>query len=184
MGKSIKEKMLDLMNGQEVERVNFFNDGSVTTDNYSFVEHSYFSTAAIGKTFYDAAESYFYRCDFDNISMDLLLGLVYDKKYVNDDNSLKENAKPMDNIVRYYTGSVKSYLDNVQTNTEDYYKYGVGRQGYVKYDDLLSMVEREGLAFTGPKTFEEFRDLILCKCKFDVRISANLKQEKQKKLIK
>ena len=37
--------------------------------------------------------------------------VVWGKKEDTEDGKLKEGARPIDNIVRFYTGSVKSYLD-------------------------------------------------------------------------
>ncbi len=179
MKKSIMDRLIELKESREVKYTNFFNDGSISFDDVKFSEKlsKLDSFEPISDVFYKAAESYSSDAAFDSITMYLLLGLVYDKDSLNEDNSFKTNAKPYNNIVRYYTGSVKSYQGQDQTNELDWYKYGYNRQGYIRYDELVKTIKQEGLIFNGPETFEEFKNLILSKKPFEISFTADLKQE-------
>ena len=106
----------------------------------------------------------------------MILGLVYNKEDV-EDNIIKEGAKPYNNLVRYYTHEVDSLLDGEKTNVGDYYRIGLGRQGYLNYNDLVYKSEADGLEFVGPRTFEEFKESILSKEPFDISLVADLKEE-------
>ena len=138
----------------------------------------------ISEVFFKATENYARHYDFDTMSMDLLLGLVFNESDVDDDNQVRENAKPYPNVVRYYTGSVKSYLDGKQTNEIDYDHFGNGRQSYIDYNLLLAAIEFNGLSFSGPATFEEFKERILAGDTFDITMSADLKQKEEKPVVK
>jgi len=179
MKKSIMDRLFELKSMREIKFANLFNDGSVSFDDADFSQHlsKLDSFDVISDILYKAAESYSRDASFDSITMYLLLGLVYDKDSLNEDNSFKTNAKPYNNIVRYYTGSVKSYQGQDQTNELDWYRYGFNRQGYIKFDELVKSIKQEGLIYNGPETFEEFRDLVLSKNPFEVSYTANLKQE-------
>ena len=184
MGKSLKDKLIELKKEREIKFVNFFNDGSVKKDE-AFMQsllNRTDSISAIGDTMSSACRSYSYDSEFDRIDMDLLLGLVYDVKDVNEDDTIKEGAEPLKNIVRYYTGSIRSYADNMQTNRADYYCYGVNRQGFINYNELIRSAQKEGLSFNGPESFEEFKNLVLSNVKFNVLLSADLKQDNEMKL--
>ena len=184
MENNIKEKLLNLRKNAEKGSVNFFNDGKVTTEDFGFMKrmmdrHNIETPSAIEDYLYSVAESYIRHFDFDEIELFLSLGLVYKVEDVEEDNTIKEGSVAYDNIVRYYTENVNSYLDENQTNDLDYYKFVCGRQGYIIYSELERRIEEDGLEFNGPKTFPEFRDLILSKELFSI-----LKQEEEMKLAK
>ena len=63
-----------------------------------------------------ATKMYAYGYDFDTITMDLKLGLVYDVNELDENYQVKENSNPVDGIVRFYSGIVNSYLDGKKTN--------------------------------------------------------------------
>lgn len=189
MEKTLKERLLNIKKEQEIGYINFFNDGKVSNDTYGFAKNQVVSNneesiKGICKVLYDAAQSYSHFCDYDYLNMDLKFGLVFKKEDVDENNAIKEGALPIENVVRFYTGSVKCYLNGEQTNFADYYSYGVGRQGYVDYNIMVSEIEREGLTFCGPKTYEEFVSKILSKEKFDINISVDLSLDKEDQVVK
>ena len=182
MEKSFREKLLDIKRQESIGYVNFNNDGSVSEDSNGYAETMNDDRDAVKgilKTFFDATRSYTHYHEFDEIDMNLVVGLIF-KKEDTEDGKIKEGARPIDNIVRFYTGSVKSYLDGEQTNTADYYTYGLGRQGYVDYNKLISGIEAEGLEFIGPTSFEEFKAAIKYNGNFDIIVRADLQEKKEK----
>lgn len=180
MPEDLMKKILEASKKENNQYVSFFNDGTVQRDEKSYFDSVMTSGAfaAIGDTIYSAAKSYSKYGEFDTINMDMKLGLVYDGKYVNEDNTLKANAKPLTNVVRYYTGSIKSFMDEEQTNERDFYTYGLNRQGFMNYNDVVKQIRKEGLTFNGPVNYDEFKRAILNGEVFDVNIEANLKKEK------
>ena len=131
---------------------------------------------AIEDVFCKAAQSYAGYYDFNDIDLHLSIGIIYNKSNITDDNTIKPGAEPIPEIVRYYTGSVKSYLDDVQTNKMDYESYGVGRQGYVNFSQLVALMKRSELKYSGPESFEELKERILHGEVFDISLSADLRQ--------
>lgn len=188
MKERLIDKMIQAKNDQGIAYVNFFNDGKITKDErnrttllkYANGESAFDS---IEETLYSSTESCCRNYDLDTIEMNLYLGLIYDCKDV-DDEQIKENAEPMNNIVRFYTGEVNSYLDNEKTSDYDYGRMH-GRQGYINYNVLTSQIKKNGLTFNGPKSFEEFKEKILSKETFDINISATLipTEEKQEEVV-
>lgn len=178
----LTDKLIELKRDREIKNINFFNDGTTSKDELGFVRNVSYKNgfAGISSTLENAVESYSMDsdCDFDLIEMNLLLGLIYDKNDVDENGQIIEGSSPKENIVRFYTGSVKSYLEGKQTNRADYYKYGVGRQGFVLYDELLKRVKEENLIFNGPANFEDFKRLVLSKKPFDISVKAVLEREK------
>ena len=170
----LTDKLIELKRDREIKNINFFNDGTTSKDELGFVRNMGYKNgfAGISSTLENAVESYSMDCDFDLIEMNLLLGLIYDKNDVDENGQIIEGANPEENVVRFYTGSVKSYLEGKQTNRADYYKYGVGRQGFVLYDELLKRVKEENLIF------KEFKKLVLSKKPFDISVKAVLEREK------
>ena len=184
MVESIKDRLMNLKHDREIGFINFFNDGSITSDDYRTAKalSKHDPVSAIEETFYNAARSYSYDSDFNEINMGLLVGLVYAKELVNEDNTLVEGALPIYDLVRYYTGHANCYQDGMQTNKSDYYYFGTGRQGYIYYSDLVRKLRKDGLEFHGPETFEEFCELMEKKEPFDISISADLKEDEEFKL--
>lgn len=178
MKEKLINKMIKAKEDQGIAYVNFFNDGSVSEDERFRTSLLKYANDAdgfdtIADTLYRSTESCSRNYDFDSIKMDLMLGLVYEGCDVDENKQIKEDAEPLNGIVRYYTGEVNSYLDNEKTNDYDYGRLN-GRQGYINYKNLVSQVKKNGLTFNGPDNFEEFKQSILSKEPFEVSISANL----------
>lgn len=186
MGEDLMRKLLEARKQENNQYVSFHYDGSVSVDDKSYYDGvlTFGSFSSICSTLYDAAKSYSKYGEYDKINMRLVLGLVYDGKYVNPDKTLKANAVPMDKIVHFYTDSVNSYLNDEKTNEKDYYNYGFNRQGFIEYNDLVKQIKKEGLVFNGPANFAEFKNLMLKGENFEVSIEANLKKEKTLSLRK
>ena len=186
MNKTLFEKLQDARKQHEIAHVSFFNDGKVRSDeNYML---KLFKKAndpeefeAIEEVFVKAAESYSRQYKFDSIEMGLILGLVFNKEDIDENNNMRENAEPIKGIVRYYTGSVKSFQNGEQTNTIDYASYAPTRQGYINFDKLMSAIKRSGLSYTGPESFDEFEEQILVGEPFDITLSANFNKKEEAK---
>ena len=189
MGKDLLEELRDLRHAYDVSHVNYFNTGKVSEDEAYFTtricdDNSMVSFGLIKNVLIEATKSYSRDCDFDKINMNLLLGLVYKVSDVDEDRKIKANAKPIDNKVRFYTGSVKAYLDGEQTNTFDYYENGINFQGYINYNKLVKFAKECGLVFTGPDSFEEFKQKILSGEVFDVSLTADLRDRSKESTLK
>jgi hypothetical protein len=111
--------------------------------------------------------------------MTLKLGLIFDPKDVNDDTSIKEDAKPVNNFVRFFTGDLYCYQNGELTNEPGKSLYEPSRQGYVNYNKLVSMFDRSGVTYNGPKSFDSFKDAILKGEKFEISVSADLTKKKE-----
>ena len=185
MNKPLLDKLMDAKKENDIAHVSFFNDGSIKKDeNYSAQRINKINNReqfeAIEEVFYNATRSYSRNFDFDSIEVELLLGLIFDVKDIDENDNIKENAKPIEGIVRYYTGSTTSYLENNKTNTIDYSVYGVGRQGYIEFDKLIAYIKDSGLVYQGPETFNEFEEGILLGENFNIALTANLQQKEEK----
>lgn len=181
MSNELLQQLVEAKKSNEVAYVSFFNDGNVRTDTRDCVyrlkkdvdnEYSIIPIIACLKS---AVESYSDRFDFDTVSMRLSLGLIYEKDDVLENNQIKSNAMPLKNIVRYYTDKIDSYLNGKKTNTYDYNEI-MGRQGFINFNTLISLLRDGGLNYYGPNTFEEFKNLVLSGVPFDIYLQANLKQ--------
>ena len=183
--KSIIGKMNEIKHDYDDALVCFFNDGEVRKDKQYMVYHlnrinnkSEFN--GIVDVFYDATRSYTFRYEFDRVDMNLSFGLIYDQADVDENNNIKEGAKPNQNVVRYYTGTIDSYLGDEKTNEHNFYTYGCNRQGFVNYDELLEIINNSELDFNGPESFEELQGRILNGEKFDIVLSADLNKKDEK----
>lgn len=180
MEKTIIEKLRDAKESNEPAYVSFFNTGEVREDpkrikkdmdDYSLNE----AIRSLSYTYCDAAESYSRnKYPYDIITMDLQIGLVFNRDDVDSENHLKENAEPLNGIVRYYTGDINSYLDGEKTNMHD---YPYGKHGFAKYDQLITGFKRNGIAFHGPETFDAFKTSILAGEKFNISLAADLEDQ-------
>ena len=184
MDKSLKDRILLIKKNRSVACVNFYNDGTHSEDEYSALKrmetiNTPYTITELENMICDACEYYVYHYDFDEASMSLLLGLVYNKENVDDEFNIKPGAEPANNIVRYYTGSVSSYLDGEQSNATTY--KGYGRQGYIKYNDFVTLLSRRGLNYNGPKSFKELKEAILSGETFDINVSVDLKEKSASK---
>lgn len=184
MNKTILEKIKEASHKAEIKYVNFFNDGTVSQDN-SGMDKSFndatkpFEGRIVLNEMVDGSKFFVKFCDFDTIDMDLLLGLVYYKKDINDNNEINKNAEPIKGIVRYYTGKFGTFHNGEKTNSDDGYYPSI--QGFVKFDSLMKEIKKSGLDYTGPETFEEFEEQILVGEPFDIKVSANLVEKENTK---
>ena len=180
-----KETFLDRVKSakrdNEVGQVVFYNNGKVDTETNGYAKkmNDIFDRVEIELLMQDlcsATATYAARdFDMDTMEVGLLLGLVYSASDVDENNKPKENAQPVNNVVRYYDIGFNSYKDGQKTNDgEDYGKYHVTHQGYVHYDKLVKAFEGSGVEFTGPKSFKEFKEAILAGELFDVSLVADL----------
>ena len=181
MEKTLLERLKDVKHDYDIVHVCFFNDGSTRQEEKYFAERINRSNTkdqynAIEEVLYKATSGYARNFDFNDIEIHLLIGLIFHKSDITEDNSIKPGAQPIPDMVRYYTGSVKSYLDDKQTNTVDYEQYGVGRQGYVNFNQLVALMKSSELTYNGPESFEEFKERILRGEVFDISLSADLRQ--------
>lgn len=188
MKERLIDKMIQAKNDHGIAYVNFFNNGEVKKDERNRTTLLKYANEAsafdsIEETLYNSTESCCREYDLDTMEMTLLLGLIYNGQDVDENDQLLENAEPMKDIVRFYTGEVNSYLDNEKTNTYDYGRIN-GRQGYINYNVLLNQVKKNGLTFNGPESFEEFKEKILAKEPFDINLTATLipTEEKQEEV--
>lgn len=178
MGKTVKERLIEIKKDREIAYVNFFNNGEVTTDNNWYAKqintlNNGQSIAAVKEIFCRAAESYLYDGDYDSIEMDIPMALIFRREDVDDNNQIKANAKPINGIVRFYTGSARSYLAEKQTNKADYYTYGGGYHGYLDYNQFVAAMVQEGIELIGPQSFDEFQTAMMAGEKCDVTIASD-----------
>ena len=193
MDQSLKEKILLIQKNKSIAYVNFLNNGTITKDEYSKSDSlsrvsSPYYVGVIKELFCDAAECIVYKHDFNNLQMDMLIGLVYDIKDVDENDKIKEGAKPINNVVRFYTGDITTYLDDEEAyriKTGDNYSYRWTRDSYLNYNEFVSLLEKNGMNYNGPKSFKELKEAILSGETFDIDISVDLREQAQdKKLIR
>lgn len=193
MDQTLKNKILLIQKNKSIAYVNFLNDGTITKDEYSESErlnrvNSPYWVGSVKELFCEAAQRCVYKCDFNNINMDMLIGLVYNVENIDENDKIKEGAKPINNVVRFYTGDITSYLDGKETHrieTNNNYSYMWKRNSYLNYSEFVSLLEKEGITYNGPKSFKELKEAILSGEKFDIKLSIDLKEKTDdKKLIK
>ena len=179
---SLLDDLREVKHGYDTEYVCYFNDGSIKKDGKKSSERI---KEAGNKNEFDniarylkgATDLFSNRFEFDTVKMELLLGLVYDSKDV-DDEKRSEDAEPVDGVVRYYTYHTNCYENGKQQNTIDYYEIS-GHQNFIKYDNLVKAIKKSGLDYNIPETFEEFKDQILVGEPFEVSVSANFKEKEE-----
>ena len=187
--KSLLERMKQTQDKHGIGYINVFNNGKVRVDEEWESKMMKYANELdafhrIEDVMFDINELYSRDYKYDTLDMHLELGLIYDGIYVNEDQTLKENAKPIDNIVRYYTTNVDCLQDGEKVNDKDIGSWK-SRQGFITYNRLLWSIKRNDLEFNGPESFEEFKEQILSGEPFDVSITASLKpKNKGKRLIK
>lgn len=180
MEQTLLEKLQNAKRYHGAEFICFFNNGEIKEDdlfNARRIKEAKDPQAfdLISEVLYKATESYARNYDFDRIDMDLQLGLIYKARDV-EDGKIIDHREPIPGIVRIYTGHVNSYLDGEQTNKNDYYRYGLGRQSFISFNQLMKAIKKSGLDYIGPETFEELKEQILLGEPFDIKISANLNE--------
>ncbi len=192
MNKTLLEELKEARVSNEPAYVCFFNTGKVSVEERSsdqrMNEFEQDDTIRSFKyLFKAAAESYARRYKYDSISMNIEAGLIYKIEDVDQENNVREDAEPLNGIVRCYTGKITSYENGKKTNVDDY--YGYGKQGFIDYNRLVSEMKNNGLTFNGPETFEEFKEIIKSGVLFNISLVADLNKkeevkEEPKKLIK
>ena len=179
MNKSLIEELIEAKHEHDNVLASVFNDGKVRKDEKYMAERLEDDTKndkfyLITETMKDATKMYGLGYEFDTISMDLLLGLIYDVNDLDENDKIKENAQPINGMVRFYTSNVSSYLDGVKTNK---YEYDLGRQGFIKFDKLMSNISKSGLEYAGPTSFEELKERILGEEIFNISLTAELEKK-------
>ena len=183
MDKSLRNKLMKIKNEKGQSCVNFFNDGSVSRDDYENTKKmewaksdAYFSD--IESQFVNIVVEHTRNTDFDSIDMHMLMGLVFNKDDVDEENVIKENAKPINNMVRYRVGNIDSVLDGEQTDITYLNRYSFGKEGYLRYNEFVRTMRRAGINFIGPRNFNEFKEASMSNEAFDICLIAQL-MEKQ-----
>lgn len=179
---NLKERIIKAKKELEDKYIIFYNNGANTTTNTKrLYEEEKISNINNGicEILEKANESYIrFNYNFDTLEMLLLVGIIYKMEDVNEDLSIKEGAKPINEIVHYYTSNVNSYLNNEKTNIADYYEYAPGRQGCINYDELIHNAHLQGIEIEGPKTFQELVNKINNSEIFDIKTVLNLNDDK------
>ena len=187
------EELNEIKSSHDVEHVNYFNDGSITTDSKSFAKlldnfESRYTNNEVLKYLKSAVHSFAYSYKFDSVDVHLLVGIIFTKENVDKDNIFKDNAQPLNGIVRYYTTETNCFLDGKKMNKYDYAETLNGIQGYMNYEDFIASMREAGLDFDGPETFLQLKYAILHRDPFDICISADLnkkiEEEPQKDTVK
>ncbi len=184
MDKSFLEELKEAKHEYDTVLASFFNDGKVRKDEqymYKYLDKANESNEfyLITETMKDATKMYSHGYDFDTVKMNLLLGLIYDINDIDENDKIKENANPVDGIVRFYTSDVKSFLNDEQTNK---YNYDYGRQGFIKFDKLMTSIKKSGLEYNGPELFEDLKERILNDEVFDITLTADLRTKEEKEV--
>ena len=182
--KTLLEKMQEAHKAHEIGQYVYYNTGKVDSEEKEIakrINNSWYNTGTddIEYVLCKGVEFYANRCEFDSFKMTLKLGLIFDPKDVNDDTSIKEDAKPVNNFVRFFTGDLYCYQNGELTNEPGKSLYEPSRQGYVNYNKLVSMFDRSGVTYNGPKSFDSFKDAILKGEKFEISVSADLTKKKE-----
>ena len=179
---SLLDDLREVKHGYDTEYVCYFNDGSIRKDGKRSSERIKEASKrdefdSIARYLKDATDHFSDKYQFDNVKMELLLGLIYDSKDIEDEKR-SEDAEPVNGIVRYYTYHTNCYLDGKQSNKYDYYEI-MGHQNFIKYDSLVKAIKKSGLDYDIPETFEEFKEQILVGEPFEISVSANFKEKEE-----
>jgi len=178
LGKNMFDNVREAQLNHELACLCVFNDGTTETDTYSNFKYINVgwqmedSLKHVEWVLCGATERYAEQYPMDQVEMDIKLGLVYSINDVDENGKVKEDAKPMKDIVRFYTGKSRSYCDGEQTNKDDY--RGLAYQGYLSYSKLVNNVVNGGCEFKGPKTFKEFSEAVKTGEPFSIQIAATL----------
>lgn len=181
MEKSAIDRLREAKKEHEIALVSYFNNGKVRKDENYMVKHMDHPSSkqefdGIMNVFCNITDSYARHYDFEDVKMDLEVGLMFKAADVQGD-SVKENAQPIKNIVRYYTGTISTFKDGKIANDIDYSHILMGRQGFADFNGLVRQIKASGLQYTGPETFEEFEEQILVGEPFDITLEAKLNEK-------
>lgn len=188
MEETLLEKMQKAKDQYGIAYVSYCNDGKVIEDrNYMTTNMKLLDTDSpfnnMGSALYKTVEL-FSRVPYDTAVMDLELGLMFKGSDLDQNQKLKSVARPLDGIVRYETGKIDFFLDEEKVNKVDYGEY-YAQGGYIRYNQMVDAIRKNGLEFNGPETFEDFEEAILNGETFDINVSAKFKtKEKAKQFVK
>lgn len=182
MEKSFIEELREAKKEYKNVFVNYFNDGEVRTDlNYmkdnleqAKTKNEFYLITEVMK---ETTKRYGYHYDFDTVKLNLLLGLIYDANDVDKDNNIKENAEPIDGMIRFYTEKVDCFLDGEKTNQHN---SSYSLQGFIPFNRLMKSIKETGLDYEGPQSFEELKERILNNEVFDITLTASLYKKEKK----
>lgn len=183
MGKVLFERMRDVKNNHGDTYVSYFSNGVVEKNTFYTTKmereaNNLDAFMPIGESLYKATEICSHNYDFDTIDMDLIVGLVYKARDVDENNVPKKGATPLLNIVSCHTGDVVTYLDNEPTGVS---VCDMEEPAFINYNHLVSKVKNNGLKFHGPKNYEEFVKAMFSGEPIDINLEANFKAVEQKK---
>ena len=183
MGRKTLDTIIDAYHSEDPTYVSFFNNGETMQDGRSIndkMSDYYYDDMLYNISYYfkNATQYYAKGAVFDQIDMKLKLGLVYKYDDVDENGKIKESAEPIKNIARCYLDRIDSYLDGEKVNKRSFSMYNTN--GFVNYNKLVSYVKDNKLNFVGPENFELFKNAILSGNNFDVEVSANLGENKEK----
>ncbi len=182
MDKSLLEELREIRHDRDIALVAYFNDGNIRKDEYSrykfyLEEKGKNDFYLISDTMKEAARVYSYSYDFDSIKVPVNLGLIYNVEDIDENDKIKENAEPINGLVRFYTGPVESYLAGEKTNLHE---SRAARQGFIKFNTLMNSIEKSQLEYNGPKSFEEFKERILNNEIFEISLTASSLNREEK----
>ena len=186
--KTLLEKMQEAHQSHEVGQYIYYNTGKAEPEEKEIASrrnNPYYNEGDhdIEYVLCKGVEFYANKCEFDTFKMSLRLGLILNPEDVNEDTSIKEDAKPVNNYVRFYTGEQYCYLNGELTNEPGKSLYEPSRQGYVSYNKLMRLLDKSGVTFNGPKSYESFKNAILEGKKFDLSITADLTKKKEQEVV-
>ena len=191
MERTIGEKIVDLKRENEIGFIVFYNDGTKESIPYKEIGEMedtgvFIGSIKLGRIFLDTAKENNRFWNFNQMNMDIKLGLVYKKEDVFPDYRLKPNAKPVDEIVSYYINNIRLAYNGVKGKTVSHKKIGYGNSGYLNYESTIKNLKEEGISFDGPESFNEFANRITNGEIFDVNYYFDFveKKEENKKLTK
>ena len=175
----IKKRLVDIIRNNNLSYTHILNNGEIGTETKKFCEDRTANDVDDAvlvsfETIMSATTSYARYYNIDFVSMNYLMGPVYNSKDVVD-GKVKNGAHSINKLVRFYTMGITSYFEGAKTNEHQY--SGPGYQGYVDYDKLVARLKDEGVSFNGPGSFEELESLILNGEKFDISIDIDLKAQ-------
>ena len=182
-GKTLLEELKEASVSNEEAYVCYFNNGEVKTEERIVTErmNDFYKDDFIDRIkfiFRDSAQYYAMQSPYDNIKMNLELGLVFNKEDIDEENKIKENAKPINNTVRCYTSNITSFLNGEKANKQE---YTYEKRGFLDYNKFIAKMKKDGISFEGPETFEDFKDAILAGETFDISLFADLKEKVENK---
>ena len=184
MKESLLERVIKAKKDYEVGQVVYYNNGKVGTEVNAYAKkmenfRDDVQLELLMEDFCKATALYGSKYDMDTMEVGLLLGLIYNVDDVDENKVPLKGAQPVNNIVRYYDVGFNCYSNGEKTNKYDYGEVHPTYQGYVHYDKLVKAFNNSGVLFTGPKTFNEFKEAILNGETFDISLIADIPKKEQ-----